>query len=198
MRPYRAHDETDTLILEAADDAFDRFGYQKTTIADIARSCDMSAANVYRFYANKAAIGDALTAKTLIEIEAHLQTIAEREAPAAQRLGALLVDLVFLHQGLFERSRKTLDLFEIAIAEQWGSMVAYIGKAQAMVTGLIEVGTEDGEFDTIAGPDETAGTIMSALEGLIVPKQFGLPGAPNTEVQAEVVISLLVRGLIRS
>jgi DNA-binding NarL/FixJ family response regulator len=44
---------------ETAERLFRQFGYQKTTVADIAAALGMSPANIYRFFASKAAIKDA-------------------------------------------------------------------------------------------------------------------------------------------
>ncbi len=49
------HIETDTRerILEVAERLFRQIGYQKTTVADIAKELRMSPANVYRFFESK-------------------------------------------------------------------------------------------------------------------------------------------------
>jgi len=52
------HIETDTRerILVVAERLFRQIGYQKTTVADIAKELRMSPANVYRFFESKKAI----------------------------------------------------------------------------------------------------------------------------------------------
>ena len=52
------HVETDTRerILVVAERLFRQIGYQKTTVADIAKELRMSPANVYRFFDSKKAI----------------------------------------------------------------------------------------------------------------------------------------------
>ena len=52
------HIETDTRerILVVAERLFREIGYQKTTVADIAKELRMSPANVYRFFDSKKAI----------------------------------------------------------------------------------------------------------------------------------------------
>ena len=53
-------DATRAAIVEAAERLFRTLGYQKTTVADIARALRMSPANVYRFFPSKAAINEAI------------------------------------------------------------------------------------------------------------------------------------------
>ena len=52
------HIETDTRerILVVAERLFRQMGYQKTTVADIAKELRMSPANVYRFFDSKKSI----------------------------------------------------------------------------------------------------------------------------------------------
>ena len=53
-----APSETSTRdrIVETAERFFREIGYQKTTVADIAKALRMSPANVYRFFESKKAI----------------------------------------------------------------------------------------------------------------------------------------------
>ena len=50
-------------IVETAERLYRQYGYQKTTVADIAAELGMSPANVYRFFASKAAITEAVARK---------------------------------------------------------------------------------------------------------------------------------------
>ncbi|MBR7551869.1 helix-turn-helix transcriptional regulator, partial [Mycobacterium tuberculosis] len=56
------HDKLDTRsrIMIEAERLFRHFGYNKTTVADIAREMGMSPANIYRFFASKAALMEAM------------------------------------------------------------------------------------------------------------------------------------------
>ena len=52
-------------IVATAERLFRSLGYQKTAVADIARELGMSPANIYRFFPSKAAINEAICARTL-------------------------------------------------------------------------------------------------------------------------------------
>ena len=52
-------------IVTTAERLFRSLGYQKTAVADIARELGMSPANIYRFFPSKAAINEAICARTL-------------------------------------------------------------------------------------------------------------------------------------
>src|SRR3954463_14621427 len=63
-------------ILETAERYFRDIGYQKTTVADIAKTLRMSPANVYRFFDSKKAINEAVVERVTREVEALIATIA--------------------------------------------------------------------------------------------------------------------------
>src|SRR5512139_951498 len=87
------HIETDVRerILTTAERLFREIGYQKTTVADIARELRMSPANVYRFFSSKSDIHVAVARQLMDEVEAAARKIAEGPGPAAERLRALVL-----------------------------------------------------------------------------------------------------------
>src|ERR1700753_2191056 len=62
-------------ILNAAEDLLRRHGPAKTTVVDVARALEMSHANVYRHFASKQALQDAVAEDWLKRVSAPLQTI---------------------------------------------------------------------------------------------------------------------------
>ena len=74
------HIEPDTRerILVVAERLFREIGYQKTTVADIAKVLRMSPANVYRFFDSKKAIHEGVARGLMGEVEEAAQAIAAR------------------------------------------------------------------------------------------------------------------------
>src|SRR5579859_2351343 len=52
-------------IISAANEYFRHYGYEKTTVSDLAKAIGFSKAYVYKFFDSKQAIGEAICAKTL-------------------------------------------------------------------------------------------------------------------------------------
>src|SRR5216684_4160021 len=79
------HIEPDTRerILVVAEHLFREIGYQKTTVADIAKVLRMSPANVYRFFDSKKAIHEGVARSLMGEVEDAAQAIATRPGAAA-------------------------------------------------------------------------------------------------------------------
>lgn len=84
--------ETRDRILAEAERVFRAYGYAKTTVADIAKACGMSPANVYRFFESTAAINEAITAVILKRQEDVALGIAAERRTAAHRLKKLILD----------------------------------------------------------------------------------------------------------
>src|SRR6202047_1850045 len=86
------HIERDTQerILVVAERLFRQIGYQKTTVADIAKELRMSPANVYRFFDSKKAIHEGVARTLMGGVEDAAQAIATRREPAASRLRELM------------------------------------------------------------------------------------------------------------
>src|ERR1700757_1145896 len=96
------HVEQDTRerVLVVAERLFRQLGYQKTTVADIAKELRMSPANVYRFFESKKAIPEGVARTLMGEVESAAFAIAAKPGPAAVRLRELLTTI---HQMNAER-----------------------------------------------------------------------------------------------
>ena len=68
--------DTRQIIVDTAERFFRDIGYQKTTVADIAKSLRMSPANVYRFFDSKKSINEAVLERYKREQEEAIATIA--------------------------------------------------------------------------------------------------------------------------
>src|ERR1700750_123674 len=89
------HIETDNRekILVVAERLFRQIGYQKTTVADIAKELRMSPANVYGFFDSKKAIHEGVARGLMGEVEVAAQQVAARPAPAAAKLRELMTTI---------------------------------------------------------------------------------------------------------
>jgi len=93
------HIEPDTRerILVVAERLFRQIGYQKTTVADIAKELRMSPANVYRFFESKKAINEGVARVLMGEVE----DIAVITGARPSYVGSVLQE-AGLHSGYFD------------------------------------------------------------------------------------------------
>src|SRR6201991_3790344 len=87
--------ETDVRerILTTAGRPFREIGYQKTTVADIAKDLRMSPANVYRFFDSKKSINAGVARGLMGEVEDAAKAIANAPGSASARLRELIVSI---------------------------------------------------------------------------------------------------------
>lgn len=91
--------DTAQTILSAAENRIADYGYNKTTMADIANDCGMSVGNLYRFFPNKSAIAAGMLSQYLqTKLNIGLQ-VAGRESMLFNRICAFMIHrLRYAHQ----------------------------------------------------------------------------------------------------
>src|SRR3954452_1005275 len=136
------HIEADTRerILEVAERLFREIGYQKTTVADIAKLLRMSPANVYRFFDSKKAIHEGVARGLMGEVEAAAQSIAAGRGPAAQRLRELLSTIHRMNSERYVGNSKLHEMVRIAMEESWDVCVAHMELITTIIGQVIAEG----------------------------------------------------------
>src|SRR6187551_343860 len=99
------HDVRDQIV-EAADKHFSRYGYEKTTVSDLAKSIGFSKAYIYKFFDSKQAIGEAICGKTLNAIVTAVEEAVAGASTSTEKLRKLFKTLVVTGVGLFFSDRK--------------------------------------------------------------------------------------------
>lgn len=181
-------------ILSTAERLFRAYGYAKTTVADIARECGMSPANVYRFFESKAAVNEAITEVLLAEVEALAQNIAAEQRPVADRLRKMLLEMHSFALERFLNENSVHELCAKAMDEQWGVIEAHIQRTRAMVRSLIEEGMKSGEF-TKGDLDAVASSVNNAIMVFCHPQLVAENFAKDQKRQALQMGEFLVRAL---
>ena len=134
------------LIVQVAERLFRHFGFEKTTVADIARELGMSPANVYRFFRAKSDIEEAVCMDLLRRSEAEAGRIAVSGDTAAQRIRNLIgtVETTYLKQYVLDR--KLYDLIEVSITKKWPSRRRHTERMSEILEQIIASGMASGEF----------------------------------------------------
>ncbi|MBI5261115.1 MAG: TetR/AcrR family transcriptional regulator [Bradyrhizobium sp.] len=143
------HIESDTRerILEVAERLFRQIGYQKTTVADIAKELRMSPANVYRFFESKKAIHQAVAQALMSEVEVEAQRIVVKPGSAAERLRELLTTIHRMNSERYVGDSKLHEMVEIAMMEDWEVCVAHMHRITETIAAVVAQGAASGEFE---------------------------------------------------
>ena len=141
--------ETDTRerILVVAERLFRQIGYQKTTVADIAKELRMSPANVYRFFDSKKAIHEGVARSLMGEVEDAAQAIATRPGLAAGRLRELMTTIHRMNSERYVGNSKLHEMVEIAMEESWEVCLPHMQRITETIAAVIADGAASGEFE---------------------------------------------------
>src|SRR5882724_5042604 len=143
------HIEPDTRerILVVAERLFRQIGYQKTTVADIAKELRMSPANVYRFFDSKKAIHEGVARRLMSEVEQAAQTISTLPGPASTRLRELMTSIHHMNAERYVGDSKMHEMVAIAMEEDWDVCVAHMQLITETIGSVIAQGAASGEFE---------------------------------------------------
>jgi AcrR family transcriptional regulator len=182
-------------ILEAAEDVLRRYGPDKATVVDVARTLGVSHGSVYRHFSSKAALRDSVTERWLSRVSEPLALIAAEHSPAAQRLRRWL-DLL-----IGTKRRRVLDEPELfanymELAARAREVVqAHVATLVAQIAQIIADGVAQGEFRDI---DSLAAgrAVFDATARFHNPAHAAEWQAPDIDAAFEGVWSLVLSGLI--
>src|SRR5881398_1373551 len=143
----RAEVDKRERILVVAERLFREIGYQKTTVADIAKVLRMSPANVYRFFDSKKSIHEGVARTLMGEVEVEAQRIAQASGPAPVRLREMIKTIHRMNTERYVGDSKLHEMVEIAMQEDWDVCVAHMECIAATLGQVIAQGAASGEFE---------------------------------------------------
>jgi len=192
------HVSTDSIrdrILDATVDVLRRHGPAKTGVVDVARALDMSHSNVYKHFASKSALFDAVAERWLANVMAPLSKItADKKTPAPKRLKAWV-------RTLAETKRKKVlddpELFAVyrSITENAHAVVAaHMKHMHDELAEILRDGVREGAW-RVSDPSKTAVLILNATSRFHHPAMVALHGAETDLKQMDALSDLLIAGL---
>jgi AcrR family transcriptional regulator len=189
-------DDTRARIMAAAEALFRRLGFAKTTVADIAAELEMSPANVYRFFASKSAIVEAICKHCLSDVEEKAWTVARSKAPAAARMERMILEILAYHKENFVTERRVNELVVAAIEASWDTIRAHKQTMHNVAELILRDGIAAGEFEPV-DPRETAELIMRSVVVFTHPLLVGqcLEEGQDLEAEARASIRFLLRAI---
>ena len=187
------HDVRDRIVV-AARQHFSRFGYNKTTVADLAKAIGFSKAYVYKFFESKQAIGEAICAQSLDHILASALAGKADGRSATEKFRRFFNAIVSTTVALIFEEELLYEIAAHSAGERWSSSVAYVEKVEAAVREIVLYGRETGEFERKTPIDETTDAILLVMQGFMNPLMLkhNLGVVPEGPTK---VINLVLRSL---
>ena len=164
-----ADHEVRDQIVAAATEHFSRYGYEKTTVSDLAKAIGFSKAYIYKFFESKQAIGEMICANCLREIEAQVgAAIAEAEQPP-EKLRRMFKSITEATLRLLFQDQKLYEIAASAATERWQAVHAYEERIQKLLRDILQEGRQSGDFERKTPLDETATAIYLVIRPYINP-----------------------------
>jgi AcrR family transcriptional regulator len=156
-------------ILEAAQEHFSHYGFDKTTVSDLAKAIGFSKAYVYKFFDSKEAIGEAICAKTLNAIVAAVEEAMAGASTPTEKFRRMFKTLTSTGASLFFNDRKLHDIAAHSAGEGWPSARAYAERIRQILMEVVREGRETGEFERKTPLDETVHAIYLVVHPYVNP-----------------------------
>ncbi|ELC0837917.1 TPA: TetR/AcrR family transcriptional regulator [Klebsiella michiganensis] len=181
-------------MVDAAFEHFGHYGYEKTTVAELAKSIGFSKSYIYKFFESKQAIGEVICANRLEMIMAAVLSAVADAPSASEKLRRLFRALTEAGSELFFHDRKLYDIAAVASREKWPSTERYAERLLKLIESILVEGRQAGEFERKTPLDEATWAIYMVMCPFINPVQlqFNLETAPTAAV---LLSSLILRSL---
>ena len=185
---------TSERILEAAEDVLRRYGPAKANVVDVANALGVSHGSVYRHFASKVALREAVAERWLERVSTPLETIVAEEGSAVARLRRWLDALITTKRTL---AREEPELFAtyVALANESGAVIrVHVAHLTDHLTRIVQDGIAQGEF-FVTDPHQAGRAILDATARFHNPIHLAEWSDPAIDAAYEGVWQLLLRGL---
>ncbi|HEN8732419.1 TetR family transcriptional regulator [Pseudomonas sp. FW305-E2] len=147
------HDVRDQII-QAAMEHFAHYGYDKTTVSDLAKSIGFSKAYIYKFFESKQAIGEVICSRRLALIMQRVEAATGNAPSASEKLRRLFRNIAEAGADLFFQERKLYDIAAVASRDQWSSVKSHEANISRLIQEILIQGRSAGEFERKTPVDE--------------------------------------------
>lgn len=156
-------------IVAAATEHFSRYGYEKTTVSDLAKAIGFSKAYIYKFFESKQAIGEMICANCLNAIESEVRVAVQAAEHPPEKLRRMFKAIVEASLRLFFQDRKLYEIAASAATERWQSTITYEANIQALLLEVLQQGRLSGDFERKTPMDESVAAILLVMRPYLNP-----------------------------
>jgi len=137
----------DSRLLAIAADQLREFGPKHITVVGIADAAGMTHANVYRYFASKAALIDAVAGQWLRRMEATIADIADSPDPADDKLERLIQAWARMHRDLLKQDRHLFDVYCTATETARPLIRKHRARMRQLIERVLDEGITTGKFE---------------------------------------------------
>ncbi len=182
-------------ILDKAFIRFGRYGFGKTTMAEIAHDCDMSAGNLYRYFENKKEIGAGCARRCMQQkLELVREIVRNNNLKPDAKLKRFTLDVLDYMYEQFSDQPILMELVDFISRERWDIVQQYMEQERSLLSEILSEGIRSGEYK-IADVLETSKWIQASLIKFIAPRYMDAFSLDELRKEARGVAGLLTQGL---
>ena len=156
-------------IVAAATEHFRLYGYEKTTVSDLAKAIGFSKAYIYKFFESKQAIGELICANCLHEIETDVRAAVDGVNRPPEKLRRMFKVATEASLRLFFQDRKLYEIAASAASERWQAVLAYEERTQKLLREVLQQGRQSGDFERKTPLDEAVAAIYLIMRPYLNP-----------------------------
>lgn len=186
-----AEHEVREQIIRAAGIHFRSFGYEKTTVSELARHIGFSKAYIYKFFSSKQAIGEAIASSCIKTLMDAAQIQLDQTAPADEKLTQFITSVTCNIKRLLFEEKKLYDIVTFAVIENWQCHQRLQNFIHDSIRKLVVEGQDCGLFAQDFSVENTCHSIYLALQSFLNPAML----VYNQDQDPNSVITLILRSL---
>ena len=182
-----------TAILDIADKLFARYGYQKTTMDDIASACRMAKSSLYYYFQNKDDIFAEVIKHDSFVFRSKLNEAVESVPQPQEKLIAYVYARV--------KHLRELTNYYTTLTDEFLEHYSFIEETRndfyeyekSKLKSLLQLGVDQGKFN-VPDPDLTARMISIVIKGLEYPLLIS-KSSINLEYEIPQLLNILFEGI---
>ena len=135
-------------IISAAKERFLHYGYGKTTIAELARDCNMSPGNLYRYFQGKLDIAEEIARESSEHnLEALRAVVRAAGKSASEKLRSYLETALKTTYDMLEEDPRVFEIATTISQERPSFANEQMAKDRALMAEILSAGNAAGEFN---------------------------------------------------
>jgi AcrR family transcriptional regulator len=182
-------------IVSATEEVLRRHGPEKTTVLDVARMLGVSHGSVYRHFASKAALREAVIRRWLDQVREDLATaVQDSGLTPPDRLRRLLTSMFAAKWTKAREDPELFATFRVLAMEHSTVSSAHVAFLLDQIRTIVADGMASGDF-AAGDPEEIARAVLNATSRFHDPMHAAEWRSPEVDADSWGVMSLILDGI---
>ena len=189
-----AHEDYRKQILQTAGNVIRQFGFEKTTMNDIARALRKGKSSLYHYFTNKDQIFEEVLRSEIEQLKVEFMKVIEAEPTPERKIRAYVLNRMEMFRKLAKRHMSFIE----STAERYDLLLKiheeYDHEEIRIISDIFRQGISEGRF-TIRDIPATATTFVTALKAFEYPFSKAV-NAARTGKELGSLLEILFSGIL--